>query len=162
MDMDPADKTTQEFEGPGMVSKVDPILRMNINGDDGDDIIFADIGGGIPNPYQQYSTDGGASARAEDRSLRGGSNSGTSRPKSGKKSSSSSSSSNARPDAAVSNSSSSAAMGVGSSSSSGSRPKSATRRTNSRDADMPASSSASRDSRQTSEDYYQPKSGVRK
>lgn len=54
MDLDSTEKTTQDFEGPGMISRVDPVLGMNISDHDaGDDIIFADSG--IPNPYVNYN-----------------------------------------------------------------------------------------------------------
>ena len=43
--------TLQEFEGPGMVSCVDQVLGMTINGEEGEDISFVDTG--IPNPYLQ-------------------------------------------------------------------------------------------------------------
>ena len=56
MDLDKAEKTTQDFDGPGMVSRVDPILAMNINDNDDEEIVFADSG--IPNPYLQYGNDG--------------------------------------------------------------------------------------------------------
>ena len=52
MDLDMPDKTTQDFEGEGMQSRVAPVLSMGINHDDGDEIVFADSG--IPNPYLQY------------------------------------------------------------------------------------------------------------
>lgn len=39
-DLDMPEKTTQEFAGPGMKSRVDQILAMDINGDDGDDVTF--------------------------------------------------------------------------------------------------------------------------
>lgn len=146
MDMDMPDKTTQDFDGPGMVSKVDPILRMNINGDDGDDIIFADAGAGIPNPYQQYGSDGanagGGNAGGDDRSAKGGS-----RPKSGKKTSSSGSTSKAAEP--VNTMASNANMNAVSSGSS--RPKSATRRSSSRDGEGLT---------QVREEYYAPKSGA--
>ncbi len=56
MDLDKAEKTTQDFDGPGMVSRVDPVLAMNINDNDDEEITFADSG--IPNPYLQYNNDG--------------------------------------------------------------------------------------------------------
>ena len=56
MDLDKAEKTTQDFDGPGMVSRVDPVLAMNINDNDDEEITFADSG--IPNPYLQYGNDG--------------------------------------------------------------------------------------------------------
>ena len=41
----------QDFEGPDMVSCVDQVLGMTINGDEGEEVIFADTG--IPSPYLQ-------------------------------------------------------------------------------------------------------------
>jgi hypothetical protein len=80
MEMDYAEKTTQDFDGPGMVSRVDPVLRMNINADDADDIIFADSqGGGLGNPFQHYS-DGPGGAVGDDRASKPD----RSKPKTGK------------------------------------------------------------------------------
>ena len=66
---------------------------MTADDGDGDDIIFADAGTGIPNPYQQYaleaSTAGGSGGGGgDDRSTTGTGRNSSSRPKSGKKSSS--------------------------------------------------------------------------
>jgi len=55
--MDMPEKTTQDFEGPGMVSRVDQVLGMTIGGDDGEDIQFADTG--IPTPYLQHAAEAG-------------------------------------------------------------------------------------------------------
>ena len=41
----------QDFEGPGMVSCVDQVMGMTLNGDEGEDITFGDTG--IPSPYLQ-------------------------------------------------------------------------------------------------------------
>ena len=57
MDIDPTDKTTQDFEGPGMVSRVDQILAMGIEDDD-EDVEFS-TEAATPNPYMQYE-DGAA------------------------------------------------------------------------------------------------------
>lgn len=57
MDLDLPDKTTQDFEGAGMTSRVDPVLGMGINDadDDDNDIVFSTIEP-IANPYLQYSS----------------------------------------------------------------------------------------------------------
>lgn len=55
LELDNPDRTTQDFDGPGMASRVDDVLAMNINNDDGSDIVFAATG--IPSPYQQYAAD---------------------------------------------------------------------------------------------------------
>jgi kinesin family protein 3/17 len=68
MDLDMPEKTTQEFDGPGMVARIDPILAMAINDeDDDDDVIFTESG--IANPYMQYNNDAGPS-QDDDRERR--------------------------------------------------------------------------------------------
>ncbi len=42
MELDMPEKTTQEFEGPGMQSRVENILTIQINADDGEDIVPVD------------------------------------------------------------------------------------------------------------------------
>ncbi len=69
------EKTTQDFEGPGMSSRVDPVLGMSINEDDGDDIEFSNVEA-IPSPFLHYGGGdvGGASVvedRTEKRSSKG-------------------------------------------------------------------------------------------
>jgi kinesin family protein 3/17 len=55
MELDNPERTTQDFDGPGMASRVDDVLSMNMNIDDDSDITFA--ASGIPSPYQQYAVD---------------------------------------------------------------------------------------------------------
>lgn len=50
------DKTTQDFDGPGMVSRVDPILGMSLAGEE-EDITFS--ASAAPSPYLHYGLDGG-------------------------------------------------------------------------------------------------------
>ena len=52
-ELDMPEKTTQEFAGPGMKSRVDQILAMDMNGDDGDDVQF-NSADAIPSPYISY------------------------------------------------------------------------------------------------------------
>jgi len=63
MDLDMPEKTTQDFDGPGMRSRVDPVLGMGINDadDDDNDIVFSTIEP-IANPYLQYSAAEGPGA----------------------------------------------------------------------------------------------------
>jgi len=82
MEFDLTEKTTQDFEGPGMISKLDHILAMSINDDEGDEVSFSNEAG-TPYPYLQYDQGG------EEKKNSGNEKS---RPKTGKKSSSSSSS----------------------------------------------------------------------
>jgi hypothetical protein len=64
-----------------MTSRVDQVLGMSLNADDGEEVIFADSG--IPAPYLQYTAEqGGPSAASDDRSVKGDK---SSRPKTGKK-----------------------------------------------------------------------------
>lgn len=84
MDMEMPDKTTQDFDGPGMVSRVDPILGMSINGDDGDEISFSNIGS-TPSPYLHYGLDGGEERAPVEKAPKkkiGGGERGSSRPRS--------------------------------------------------------------------------------
>lgn len=89
LDMDMPEKTTQDFEGPGMSSKVDNVLGMHLHGnDEGDEVIIDQAG--LANPYLHYpGTEGNAN---ED---------GHSKPKSKKKSSDSSSGNASRPKSAA-------------------------------------------------------------
>lgn len=103
------ERTTQEFEGPGMVSRVDNILTANINDDVEEEVTFSVVETAPQNPYLHYTADNGeAIIKLDDDTTKGRSQS---RPKSGKKSSSSSSSN-----------------GGGSGSTKESRPKSASRK----------------------------------
>jgi len=54
LDLDMPEKNTQDFEGPGMVSKIDNVLSMSITGNEGDDISFINDITSIGNPYLQY------------------------------------------------------------------------------------------------------------
>lgn len=61
-ELDLPEKTTQEYEGPGMVSRLDGILSMSLNQDDGEEVSFANSENGTPNPYLFYNPEtGGAS-----------------------------------------------------------------------------------------------------
>ena len=109
-----------------MVSRLDQVLGMPLNGEDGEEINLKDSG--IPNPYLQYGPDaGGPTAHVtEDRS---GVRKGEGRPKSGKKSSVSTSASssvgNAYGNGVASNGGVAASMNRSASSS---RPKSAAKK----------------------------------
>ncbi len=84
MDLDPNEKTTQEFAGPGMKSRVDMILAMDMNGDEGDEIAF-DNAQPISSPYLSYGANG--NDMTDDRSIRPSDRTTTekARPKTGKK-----------------------------------------------------------------------------
>lgn len=60
LDLDLPERTTQEYEGPGMVSRVDMILGMPINEDDGEELTFTNEATGLANPYLQYEPNGTA------------------------------------------------------------------------------------------------------
>lgn len=70
----PPTPLVQDFDGPGMVSRVDPILGMTLNGDDGDgdDINFSPAST-LPAPYLHYGAEGdegggaGAGGRGADK-----------------------------------------------------------------------------------------------
>jgi hypothetical protein len=62
MEMEMPEKTTQDFDGPGMASRVDPVLAMGINDadDDENDITFSTMEP-IANAFLKYgSTDAAA------------------------------------------------------------------------------------------------------
>ena len=105
-----------------MKSRVDNILAMDINGDDGDDITFNSSDQPISSPYLSYGT--GDAANADDRSVNRLAE--KSRPKTGKKKESKAERGGASSDNASYYGDS---MGPSSSSNGGAgRPKSATRR----------------------------------
>lgn len=130
-DLDMPNRTTQEFTGANMKSQVDAYLAMDAaNGDDGDDVTFADSVslGGTATPYLSYNN--GHGDNLDDRSTRPSTTadgaSAKARPKTGKKRSSSGAGEKESFAAAVYNGSSTAsASGSGGGSS---RPKSASRR----------------------------------
>ncbi|CAM9163815.1 unnamed protein product [Ectocarpus fasciculatus] len=96
-ELDLPDKTTQEYEGPGMISRLDGVLGMNLNADDGEEVSFANSENGTPNPYLFYNPEtGGASATNNGHSEREEKR----ERKSKSKSSSSSSSGSSRPKSA--------------------------------------------------------------
>lgn len=113
-ELDMPERTTQEFEGPGMVSRVDNILTANINDDVEEDVTFSVVETAPQNPYLHYTSDNGEAIIKldDDGTTKGRSQS---RPKSGKKSSSNSSSNGG-------------GSGSGSGSTKESRPKSASRK----------------------------------
>ena len=88
LDMEMPEKTTQDFEGPGMVSKVDNVLGMNLHATlDNEEVNIAnEANNGLSNPYLQYPG-GNASEPVEEtkpkkkKSAAGGV-AGSSRPKS--------------------------------------------------------------------------------
>jgi len=66
MELDMPEKTTQDFEGPQMVSRVDNVLAVDIYTDEGDDVSFSnDSGPG--NPYLHYTGDAGEVGGGEER-----------------------------------------------------------------------------------------------
>jgi len=98
LDLDLSERTTQEFAGPGMKSRVDQILAMDLAGDDGDDVSFSNTDSAISSPYLTYGNEVGASGAGgagererdrDDRSVRGdkvtASSNSTSRPRTGKR-----------------------------------------------------------------------------
>jgi len=127
-ELDMSEKTTQEFAGPDMKSRVDQILAMDLAGDDGEDISFGGGADPIPSPYLSYTNDGsatvGGSVAADDRSVAAPRSS--SRPKTGKR----------RENGTKEGSGGGNSSGSGSQSS---RPKSAARR---RDGDSSSSSAS--------------------
>ena len=101
MDLDPADRTTQDYEGPDMHSQVNATLSMSLAQEE-QEIQFASAGPG--NPYQAYpgvqpgaddaATEGGNKERRERKKSTSGKSS--SRPKSAARKSSTSGSSSRR------------------------------------------------------------------
>lgn len=151
-ELDMAEKTTQEFAGPDMKSRVDQILAMDLGGDDGEDISYGGGADPIPSPYLSYTNDGsatvGGSMAADDRSVAAPRSS--SRPKTGKRRENATKEGSGGGDRGGGTSSSTA------SGSQSSRPKSAARR---RDGDSSSSSSTSNATRYNQDDYKNSSSG---
>ena len=80
LDLDMPEKTTQDFDGPTMASRVDPVLGMSINDDDGDDIEFASDA--ISSPYLQYNAESGGGGDVISKSERRSGKSKSRRPNS--------------------------------------------------------------------------------
>lgn len=104
-ELDMPERTTQEFEGPGMVSRVDNVLASGMNDDADDTVSFSIVDTSPQNPYLHYTPDSSESVIKLD----DGKSEKSSRPKSGKRTGSTKS-------------------GSGSSTSGSSRPKSAAKR----------------------------------
>ena len=143
LDLDLSERTTQEFAGPGMKSRVDQILAMDLAGEDGDDVSFSNTDSAISSPYLTYGNEVGNGATANDRT--GGSGPGadrdrdrddrsvrgdkaSSRPRTGKRRDASATRGGADRDRDRDRDNISIAGGAGASSGSASRPKSAARR----------------------------------
>merc|ERR1712167_392380 len=87
-ELDMPERTTQEFEGPDMVSRVDNVLSSGMNDDADDTVSFSIVDTSPQNPFLHYTPDTSDSVvNLNDRGEK------ASRPKSGKKSSKSSGSS---------------------------------------------------------------------
>ena len=80
LELDMPEKTTQDFDGPTMASRVDPVLGMSINDDDGDDIEFASDA--ISSPYLQYNSESGGGGEMTSKAERRSSKSKSRRPSS--------------------------------------------------------------------------------
>merc|ERR1712167_563845 len=86
-ELDMPERTTQEFEGPDMVSRVDNVLSSGMNDDADDTVSFSIVDTAPQNPYLHYTPDSSESViKLDEKSEK------SSRPKSGKRNSSKSSS----------------------------------------------------------------------
>lgn len=151
MDLDGSEKTTQEFSGPGMKSRVEPIISMDINDNDGEEVTFDNIQP-ISSPYLSYGNNNPDAG--DDRSIRPSGD--KPRPKTGKKRESKPSTSTADSSSNNYYSGNSSAGQPSSSSASAttsSRPKSASRR---RESEAQSSSSSTANYR--ADDYNNSKS----
>jgi kinesin family member 3B len=88
-ELDMPERTTQEFEGPDMVSRVDNVLASGMNYDEDDSVTFSIVDTGPQNPYLHYTPDSSESVIKLD----DGKSEKSSRPKSGKRTGSKSGSS---------------------------------------------------------------------
>jgi len=75
LELDMPERTTQDYEGPGMVSRVQPALGMSLDAED-EDVQFS-VDNGIPSPYLQYTPEDAIHNDGTDRT--------SSRPKTGMK-----------------------------------------------------------------------------
>jgi hypothetical protein len=51
------EKTTQDYEGPGMTSRIGPILSMSLQDDNDDEVQFSAVENSLGNPYLHYNPD---------------------------------------------------------------------------------------------------------
>jgi len=55
LELDMPDRTTQDYEGPSMISRISPILNADLNDDNEDEVQFSAIETGTGNPYLRYN-----------------------------------------------------------------------------------------------------------
>lgn len=85
MDLDAPEKTTQEFMGPHMRSKVDEVLAIDMTTLEDQDVSYEPAGSqAISSPYLSYGSMNGGDT-GDDRSIRNTAEKAASRPKTGKK-----------------------------------------------------------------------------
>eukprot|EP00834_Sanchytrium_tribonematis_P008682 NODE_1116_length_2138_cov_0.027464.p3 type:complete len:118 gc:universal NODE_1116_length_2138_cov_0.027464:1155-1508(+) len=62
-ELDPPERTTQPYEGPGMASRVAPVLAMPLDADE-EEVTFTVAQEAVPQPYLHYENgDAGACVR---------------------------------------------------------------------------------------------------
>jgi kinesin family protein 3/17 len=88
LELDMPERTTQDYEGPSMVSRISPVLSMSLADDNDDEVQFSAVENSLGNPYLQYQGDGGGDGGRGERENDGGANNKSkekSKSKSGKK-----------------------------------------------------------------------------
>ena len=55
MELDMPEKTTQDYEGPDMMSRVAPVLNMSLMDDNDEEVQFSAVENSLGNPYLHYN-----------------------------------------------------------------------------------------------------------
>lgn len=85
LDIDHPERTTEEYEGPDMASRVHTILATPLSAEE-EELLNSAIEIGITNPYQQYAADDNASVAGGKDRARSSNKSRSGRPKSSSRS----------------------------------------------------------------------------
>ena len=61
LDIDMPERTTQDYDGPDMDSRIGPVLGMTLaDDDDGEEVRFSAVPNSLGEPYRRYDVDNGA------------------------------------------------------------------------------------------------------
>ena len=64
LDIDMPERTTQDYDGPDMASRIGPVLDMTLAGDDdGEEVRFSAVPNTLGEPYRRYDGEGGGEQR---------------------------------------------------------------------------------------------------
>ena len=66
LDIDMPERTTQDYDGPDMASRIGPVLDMTLAGDDdGEEVRFSAVPNTLGEPYRRYDGEGGGNNGSE-------------------------------------------------------------------------------------------------